>query len=106
VPQGNVTLDESRRVIDAAAAHRGLMVRDPDELKRDVKGEVVAESSQHALVKMSDMIAVRYEKASLDRDMQVGEKVAIQYAAGKNQVHELGKEPQHDQAREGRDMGR
>lgn len=106
VPQGNVTVDESRRVIDAAAAHRGLMVRDPDELKRDVKGEVVAESSQHTLVKMSDMIAVRYEKAALDREVQVGEKVAIQYAAGKNQVHELGKEPQHDQAREGRDMGR
>ena len=107
VPQGNVTLDESRRVIDAAAAHRGLMVRDADELKRDVKGEVVAESSQHTLVKMSDMIAVRFEKAALDREVQVGEKVAIQYAAGKNQVHELGKEPQNDQARDmGRDMGR
>ncbi|WP_316886055.1 zeta toxin family protein [Ralstonia flatus] len=103
IPQGNVTLDESRRVIDMAANHRGLMVRDAQELKQDVKGEVVATSSHHALVKMSDMVAVRYEKGSLDRDVQVGEKLTIQHGNGKNQVYEQGKEPARESAR---DMGR
>jgi hypothetical protein len=103
VPQGNVTLDESKRVTDLAANHRGLMVRDAGELKQDVKGEVVATSSHHALVKMSDMVAVRYEKGHLDRDVQVGEKVAIQHGNDKSQVYEQGKEPVRDN---GRDMGR
>lgn len=107
VPEGNVTLDESRRVIDVAANHRGLMVRDAQELKQDVKGEVVATSSQHALVKMSDMVAVRYEKSGLDRDVQVGEKLTIQHGNEKSQVYEQGKEPARENARDvGRDMGR
>lgn len=107
VPQGNVTPDESKRVIDLAANHRGLMVREAGELKQDVKGEVVATSSHHALVKMSDMVAVRYEKGQLDRDVQAGEKVAIQHGNDKSQVYEQGKEPARDAARDmGRDMGR
>lgn len=107
VPEGNVTLDESRRVIDMTANHRGLMVRDAQELKQDVKGEVVATSSHHALVKMSDMVAVRYEKSGLDRDAQVGEKLTIQHGNEKSQVYEQGKEPAHENARDvGRDMGR
>lgn len=107
IPQGNVTLDESRRVIDMAANHRGLMVRDAQELKQDVKGEVVATSSHHALVKMSDMVAVRYEKGGLDRDVQVGEKLTIQHGNEKSQVYEQGKEPAREHARDmGRDMGR
>lgn len=107
IPQGNVTLDESRRVIDVAANYRGLMVRDAQELKQDVKGEVVATSSQHALVKMSDMVAVRYEKGNLDRDVQVGEKLTIQHGNEKSQVYEQGKEPARENARDvGHDMGR
>lgn len=107
IPQGNVTLDESRRVIDMAANYRGLMVRDAQELKQDVKGEVVATSSHHALVKMSDMVAVRYEKGSLDRDVQVGEKLTIRHGNEKSQVYEQGKEPVRENARDmGRDMGR
>lgn len=107
VPEGSVTLDESRRVLDVAANYRGLMVRDAQELKQDVKGEVVATSSHHALVKMSDMMAVRYEKGDLDRDVRVGEKLAIQHGNEKNQVHEQGKEPTRENARDvGRDMGR
>jgi predicted ABC-type ATPase len=107
VPDGNVSLDESRRVIDMAASHRGLVVRDAQELKQDVKGEVVASSSHHALVKMSDMVAVRYEKDGLDRGVRVGEKVTIQHGNEKSQVYEQGKEPARDNARDvGRDMGR
>lgn len=100
VPQANVTLDESRRVMDAAASHRGLIVRDADTLKQDFKGEVVATSSHHALVKVSDMVAVRYEKAALDRDVQQGDKVAIQHGNDKSQVHEQGKEPARESSRE------
>lgn len=103
VPIANVTLDESRQVIDMAAAHRGFLVRDAQELKQDVKGEVVAVSSHHALVKMSDMVAVRYEKDGLNRELAVGEKVAIQHASEKSQVYEPGKEPARES---GRDMGR
>lgn len=107
VPEGNVTLDESRRVADMAASHRGLVVRDAQELKQDVKGEVVATSSHHALVKMSDMVAVRYEKEGLDRDVRVGENVTIQHGNEKSQVYEQGKEPARENARDvGRDMGR
>ena len=107
VPEGSVTVDESRRVIDMAASHRGLVVRDAQELKQDVKGEVVATSSRHALVKMSDMVAVRYEKEGLDRDVRVGEKVTIQHGNEKSQVYEQGKEPARENARDvGRDMGR
>ncbi|MBP9893364.1 MAG: zeta toxin family protein [Planctomycetes bacterium] len=107
IPEGNVTLDESRRVIDMAANHRGLMVRDSQELKQDVKGEVVATSSHHALVKMSDMVAVRYEKGGLNRDVQVGEKLAIQHGHEKSEVYQQGNEPARENARDmGRDMGR
>lgn len=107
VPEGNVTLDESRKVIDMAASYRALIVRDAQELKQDVKGEVVATSSHHALVKVSDMVAVRYEKDGLDRDVQVGQKVAIQHGADKSQVYEQGKEPARENARENaRDMSR
>lgn len=102
VPQGNVSLDESRRVIDMAANHRGLMVRDAGDLKQDFRGEVVATSSQHVLLKVSDMVAVRYEKDSLSRDVQVGEKLAIQHGSEKSQIHEQGKEPARDR---GRDLG-
>ena len=100
-------MDESRRVIDMAASHRGLVVRDAQELKQDVKGEVVATSSHHALVKMSDMVAVRYEKEGLDREVRMGEKVTIQHGNEKSQVYEQGKEPARENARDvGRDMGR
>ncbi len=107
VPEGSVTLDESRKVIGMAADHRGLVVRDAQELKQDVKGEVVANSSHHTLVKMSEMVAVRFEKQSLDREVAVGEKVAIQHGGDKSQVYEQGKEPSRENARDvGREIGR
>ena len=67
-------------------------------MQRDVKGEVVAVSSQHALVKLSDDVAVRFEKGNLDRDVKAGDKVAIQYSPEKSPVYEQGKEPTKDQA--------
>ena len=67
-------------------------------MQRDVKGEVVATSSQHALVKLSDDVAVRFEKGKIDRDVKAGDKVAIQYSPEKSPVYEQGKEPTKDQA--------
>ncbi|WP_338911996.1 zeta toxin family protein [Mycetohabitans rhizoxinica] len=100
VPKGNVTLDESRRVIDMAAGQRGLIVRDAGQIKQDFKGQVVATSLHHALVQVSDMVAVRYEKAHLEREVCADEKVAIQYDSKKSQVYEQGKEPAREHARD------
>ncbi len=97
-----VTLDESRRVIDHAAAYRGLIVRDAERLGGQFKGEVVAVSSHHAMLKVGDMIAVRYERANLDRDLAVGDRVTIQYDKARSQVNEMGKETARD--RGGKDM--
>lgn len=106
VPRADVSVEESKRVIDLAANFRGLMVRDAGDTQRDARGEVVAESSHHVLVQVSDMVAIRYEKASLDRDVNVGEKVAIQYGNDKSQVYEQGKEPAREQDRGGPDVSR
>lgn len=100
VPKGNVTLDESSRVIEMAAGKRGLVVRDAGQMEQDFKGKVVATSSHHALVQVSDMVAVRYEMAHLDREVRAGEKVAIQYGSKKSQVYEQGKEPAREHARD------
>ena len=93
VPQAHVSLDESRRVIVLAAGHRGVMVREAQEVKQDFKGEVVAVSSQHVLLKVSDMVAISYQKSRLDREPAVGESVAIQHGDPKSQVHEPDKMP-------------
>lgn len=101
IPVGNVSVEESRRVMEMAAAYRGLMLRDAVDLKQDYRGEVVATSTHHVLVKVSDMVAVRYDKAALDRSVRLEEKVAIQHAAqGKSQVYETGREPSREKARD------
>lgn len=108
IPKGNVSLDESRQHIDAAADARGYaLVLDAGELKRDVQGEVVAMSSHHALVQTSSLAAVRFEKGNLDRDVQLGDKLAIHYGNDKSQVYDAGKEPARPAQRDsGRDMER
>lgn len=98
----DVTLQESANVIDRAAAYRGLMVRDANDMGGTFKGEVVAVSSHHALLKVGDMVAVRYERENLDRNVYQGERLTIQHSADKSQVYEQGKEPARE--RGGRDM--
>lgn len=95
-----VTVEESKRVIDHAAAYRGLIVRDADRLGGQFRGEVVAVSSHHAMLKVGDMIAVRYEKANLDRELSVGERVTIQYDRAKSQVYDMGREPVQQRSRD------
>lgn len=93
VPQGQVSLGESRRVIELAASHRGMIVRDAEEVRQDFKGEVVASSSHHVLLKVSDMVAISYQKSQLDREPAVGESVSIQHGDPKSEVYEPDKLP-------------
>ena len=103
LPQGAVTRDESRQVVAMAAAHRGLIVRDGDSFDRGVKGEVVAGSSHHVLVRISEQVAMVYGRDRLEREVQVGERVSIE--PGQQQHRVMAQE--QDTAREpGRDQGR
>ena len=103
LPQGAVTRDESRQVLAMAAAHRGLIVRDGDSFDRGIKGEVVAGSSHHVLVRVSDQVGLVYGRDRLDRSVEVGERVSIE--PGQQQHRVMAQE--QDTAREpGRDQGR
>ena len=103
LPQGAVTRDESRQVLAMAAAHRGLIVRDGDSFDREIKGEVVAGSSHHVLVRVSDQVGLVYGRDRLDRSVEVGERVSIE--PGQQQHRVMAQE--QDTAREpGRDQGR
>lgn len=106
IVSGGVTKDESAKVIEHAAAYRGLIVRDADRLGGTYQGEVVAVSSHHAMLKVGDMVAVRYERENLDRDVRLGERVSIQYGRDQSQVYEQGEEPQRDRARDSMQMER
>ena len=89
----------------AAFAVRYTLVNGTGECA-NFKGEVVGSSTHHTLVKVSDMVAVRFEREKLERDVQPGEKVTIQ-PGQKNQVYEQGKEPPKDLARDqSRDFSR
>lgn len=101
-----VGVDESRRVIDHAAAYRGLIARDADRLGGQFTGEVVAVSSHHALLKVGDMVAVRYERTNLARDVYVGERLSIQHGKDQSQVYEIGAEPPKDRGLAGMQMER
>ncbi len=78
VPKGDVGPEDSRRVINAAARERNLVVREP-EPDRIVQGEVLARSSQHTLVHVagSDNVAIVYTRAQLERDIEPGEKLGF-----------------------------
>ena len=100
VPSGNVSQEESRRAIDSAASFKGVVVRDPGERKSEFKGEVVATSSHHALIKVSELVSIRVEKGFLNQDMQIGDKLSIQHDGNKAQVYQQGKEPSRNQAQD------
>lgn len=102
----DVTHEESRRVIDHAAAYRGLMVRSADKLGGQFSGEVVAVSSHHAMLKVGDMVAVRYERTNLDREVYPGEKLTIQYGKEGSMVYDQGREPARDRLRDSMQMER
>ena len=103
LPQGAVTRDESRQVLAMAAAHRGLIVRDGDSFDRGIKGEVVAGSSHHVLVRVSDQVGLVYGRDRLDREVQVGERVSIEPG---QQQHRVMAQEQVTAREPGRDQGR
>ena len=103
LPQGEVTRDESRQVLAMAAAHRGLIVRDGDSFDRGIKGEVVAGSSHHVLVRVSDQVGLVYGRDRLDREVQVGERVSIEPG---QQQHRVMAQEQVTAREPGRDQGR
>ena len=102
LPQGPVTLEESRQVLEMAALQRRLILRDGDVLGRAVQGEVVAGSSQHVLVRISDMVALSYERGKLEREVSVGDRVVIEPGQDKHRVHEQNQAFDKDH---GRDQG-
>ena len=61
-----------------AAAHRGLIVRDGDSFDRGIKGEVVAGSSHHVLVRISDQVGLMYRRDRLNRSVEVSKQVSIE----------------------------
>lgn len=88
IPHGDVTKDESRRVIDAAARERNLGVRehDPDAAgsrgttrasDHVVLGEVLGSSTHHTVIKVSEQVAVVYDRTALERQVQPGERIAL-----------------------------
>ena len=103
LPQGAVTRDESRQVVAMAAAHRGLIVRDGDSFDRGIKGEVVAGSSHHVLVRISDQVGLMYGRDRLDRSVEVGERVSIEPG---QQQHRVMAQEQVTAREPGRDQGR
>ena len=68
IPAGDPEKDSlSLQTLEAEATRLGLILRDGERFGRSVQGEVVAGSSQHVLVKVSDMVALSYERDRLDR---------------------------------------
>lgn len=103
---GSVSMEESRRVIDLAAQQRGLLIRDADRLGGRFKGEVVGVSSHHVMLKVGDMVAIRYERDNLERNVVTGDRVVIDHSPEKSSVYEHGEEPQKDRGRESMQMER
>lgn len=78
-PSNAVTKQESSSVISYTAEHRGLIVRDAAPSARDTQGTVVATTSHHALVQVSDMVAIRFDKSTLSQSVDNGDRVTIQH---------------------------
>ncbi|ALV61604.1 hypothetical protein TQ36_35810 (plasmid) [Burkholderia cenocepacia] len=55
-------------------------MRDAQQLERHYRGEVLANSTHHSLVKIGQTVGIVYPRDRLSRDVEVGEQVAIQYS--------------------------
>jgi hypothetical protein len=87
IPKAGVTEEESRRAIGLAGDNQNLILRDAADLERNYRGQVVAASTHHTLVRISDMVGVVYPRARLSRDLRSGEDVSIQYSHDPNAPH-------------------
>jgi len=93
-------LEDSQLSIDRLAADLKLLVRDAKDLKQDFKGDVVVATDHHVLLRISDLVAVRFEKASLDQPVELGDKVLLRYSTDRTNVMEPSKEPLREASRE------
>ncbi len=93
IVRADVSVAESQSVIDHAAAHRQLIVRDAAAVGGTFRGEVVATSTHHVLLRTNDMMAMRYERDNLARDVYQGENLTIRYDAQRSPVYTQGHEP-------------
>lgn len=80
-------MQESQQSIDRSASHLGLLVRDARELKSDFQGEVVAVANHHVLLRISELVAVRYEKATLDQSVSMGDKAFMRHVHERTEVN-------------------
>ena len=97
-------LDTSRKTITQAARQQNLIVRDGDSFDRGIKGEVVAGSSHHVLLRVSDQVGLVYGRDRLDRLVEVGERVSIEPGQQQHRVmaqeQAIAREPGRDPGRE------
>ena len=100
------SLQESRQDIDRSASELRVLLRDARELKSDFQGEVVAVTNHHVLLRISEMVAVRYEKAAIDQSVSPGDKVFMRNVQDRTEVYQPGKEPAREASRDmERDLG-
>lgn len=93
IVRADVSVAESLAVIEHAASYRQLIVRDAAAVGGTFRGEVVAMSTHHVLLRTNDMMAMRYERDNLARDVYQGEHLAIRYDAQRSPVYNQGHEP-------------
>ncbi|MBU9193025.1 zeta toxin family protein [Burkholderia gladioli] len=94
LPEGDVPDDVSRRAIGLAGDRHNLILRDAQELERHYRGEVLANSSHHSLVKIGQTVGIVYPRERLSRDIEVGEQVAIRYSPD-SALHQVKDHEQH-----------
>ncbi len=98
LPERDVPEDVSRRAIGLAGDHHGLIVRDAQQLERHYTGQVLANSSHHALVKIGQTVGIVYPHDRLSREVEIGEHVAIQYSPD-SALHQVrDRDHQHEHA--------
>lgn len=89
---------ESVQAIAREGGARGLIVRDAADVGGRARGQVIAVSSDHVLVKLGEVVAMRFERGSLSRDVEVGEKVSIQYGKDTSLVSDRDAAGQRDRS--------
>ncbi|WP_334037789.1 zeta toxin family protein [Burkholderia gladioli] len=94
LPEGDVPDDVSRRAIGLAGDRHNLILRDAQALERHYRGEVLANSSHHSLVKIGQTVGIVYPRERLSRDIEVGEQVAIHYSPD-SALHQVKDHEQH-----------
>ncbi|MDN7465958.1 zeta toxin family protein [Burkholderia gladioli] len=94
LPEGDVPDDVSRRAIGLAGNRHNLILRDAQDLERHYRGEVLANSSHHSLVKIGQTVGIVYPRERLSRDIEVGEQVAIHYSPD-SALHQVKDHEQH-----------